>query len=427
MLTPEFGKDVYLDQGREGSKRKIMLLELSVRGHYAAYIKHLVKYWSKQKLPGQLDVVVSPEFMQQHSDVVDIASDCEQKNINFVAINEDEKAALKSRNSSFNRVLRTFQEWQLLHKYATLLEVDQCLIMYFDTFQFPLALGARLPCPFAGIYFRPTFHYCNFANYVPSWKAYLQQWREKFILSRILHHPQMQVLFCLDPFAVKHIDEVHSKAKVVYLPDPVEMYHDPENHSEKLKESLGIDPDRKVFLLFGFLTDSRKGIHQLLEAVSILPSTLCQKLCLMFVGEVDPIDRVSLESKIAVICQYQPIQIIKRYEFIPEQNVHAYFQLTDVVLAPYQRHVGMSGILLLAAAAQKPVLSSNYGLMGQIVKHHSLGLTVDSTVPGEIAQGLTRFLLESSTGFCDRNKMKAFAEQNSAEQFASVIFQHVYV
>jgi glycosyltransferase involved in cell wall biosynthesis len=99
--------------------------------------------------------------------------------------------------------------------------------------------------------------------------------------------------------------------------------------------------------------------------------------------------------------------------------------MADVILAPYQRHVGMSGILLLAAAAQKPVLSSNYGLMGEIVRRYELGLTVDSTEPKEIAKGLTRFLVEDSDKLCDRAKMKSFAEQNSAEEFARVIFEHL--
>lgn len=404
---------------------RLMLFDLSVGGHHGSYIQHLISYWREEELPGHMDIVVLPKFMQQHSDVVNIALSCPQKNINFVAITPEEDTALKSRESSVNRALRAFQEWYLLRKYAASLEAAHCLIMYFDTCQLPLVLGAKLPCPFSSIYFRPTFHYCDFVNYTPSRKELLQQLREKFFLSRIFHNPQLKTLFCLDPFALKHLDKFPSQVRTIHLPDPVQIYSNPELQLGKLREDLGIHPERQVFLLFGSLTDSRKGIHQLLEAVTILPSNLCQKLCLIFVGEANPTERGPLESHIAAVRQSQPVQIITRYEFIPERDVQAYFQLTDVVLAPYQRHVGMSGILLLAAAAQKPVLSSNYGLMGKIVQHYSLGLTVDSTVPGEIARGLTRFLLESPAKFGDRSKMKAFAEQNSAEEFARIIFQYI--
>lgn len=406
-------------------KRNLMLFDLSVGGHHPGYIQHLIEYWSEQKLSGILNIVVLPKFIQQHSDVVDAAKRCKQKNINFVEITSDESSVLKSRNSSFSRAFRAFQEWQLLCRYASLLKATHCLIMYFDTCELPLVWKAKIPCSFSGIYFKPTFHYSNFSNYIPRWKNHLQQWREKFFLSRVLHHPQMQTLFCLDPFAIKHINKLHIQEKVVHLPDPVQIYSISEFPVKRLRENLGIQPDRQVFLLFGSLTDSRKGISQLLEAVKLLPHTLCQKLCIVFAGEADPIERLPLESQIMAISQSQPVQIISNYEFIPTEDVHVYFHLADVVLAPYQKHIGMSGILLLAAAAQKPVLSSNYGLMGELVQRYSLGLAIDSSVPIEITKGLTQFLLKTPFELCDRAKMKFFAEENSAENFANTIFQHI--
>jgi glycosyltransferase involved in cell wall biosynthesis len=87
----------------------------------------------------------------------------------------------------------------------------------------------------------------------------------------------------------------------------------------------------------------------------------------------------------------------------------------------------MSAILVRAAAAQKPVLSSNYGLMGEMVKRYRLGLTVDASVPAEIAKGLTQFLISSPKEFCDLSSMKAFAEQNSAEKFASTVFRYIQI
>jgi glycosyltransferase involved in cell wall biosynthesis len=93
-----------------------------------------------------------------------------------------------------------------------------------------------------------------------------------------------------------------------------------------------------------------------------------------------------------------------------------------VVLAPYQRHVGMSGILLLAAAAGTPVLSSNYGLMGALVRRHQLGITVDSTSIADIANGLQYCLTQSPATLCDRQRMHAFAQQNQAARYAEVIY-----
>jgi glycosyltransferase involved in cell wall biosynthesis len=294
--------------------------------------------------------------------------------------------------------------------------------MYFDTCELPLVLGTKSPCPFSGIYFRPTFHYGEFTNHKFSWKDRFQQLREKLFLSRILRNSKLKNLFCLDAFAVKHLDKFNTHVRAITLPDPLQILNPSETQLKNLKKELGIKETRQVFLLFGALT-ARKGIYQLLDAIATLPPDLCQKMCLLLVGESNI--QAQMKTKIDIICQSKPIQIIGRYEFVPEQDVQAYFQMADVILAPYQRHVGMSGILLLAAAAQKPVLSSNYGLMGEIVRRYELGLTVDSTVPQAIAKGLTRFLVEDSDKLCDRAKMKSFAEQNSAEEFARVIFEHL--
>jgi glycosyltransferase involved in cell wall biosynthesis len=404
------------------SDRRMMLFDLSIRGHHPNYIQQLIHYWQHQKLAGTLTIVVSPKFLEEHADVVDRATSVGQKTVHFVAISTEEEAALKSRGSALNRFLRTFQEWQILAKYAALYQATHCLIMYFDTCQLPLAFGSKSPCPFSGIYFRPTFHYGEFANHRSSWKKRLQQWREKLLLAKVLSHSQFRTLFCLDPFAVEYLQQ-RGESRVVHLADPVQVDQVAATPPAMLRETLGIDPGRQVFLFFGALT-GRKGTHQLLDAIKKLPDNLCQKLCLLLVGEIKATEEAAVEAKIAALCQSRPVQIVRHYEFVPDSEVPGYFQLADVVLAPYQQHVGMSGILLLAAAAEKPVLSSDYGLMGEMVRQYDLGIVVDSTRSTEIANGITQ-LLTNQNPVGDRAKMRFFAEQNSAEQYAKIIFQHL--
>lgn len=112
-------------------------------------------------------------------------------------------------------------------------------------------------------------------------------------------------------------------------------------------------------------------------------------------------------------------------KFVPDADVSAYFQLADIVLASYQHHVSISGILLQAATTGKPVLSSNYGLMGELVNRYQLGLVIDSTQPTAITQGLEAVTPTSLDSLGNRTQMKAFAEQNSATQFAQVIFDSI--
>lgn len=75
------------------SDRKIMLFDLSSDGHHPGYIQHLIQFWGEQDLPGSLNIVVSPKFIQQHTHIVDLASLYGQGSVNFVPIAVAEEAA----------------------------------------------------------------------------------------------------------------------------------------------------------------------------------------------------------------------------------------------------------------------------------------------------------------------------------------------
>ena len=404
---------------------KLMMFDLALGGHHGSYIQHLLEFWYLQKLPGQLNIVVMPEFLTVHRDVVDLVKQFADPRVQLISINQSEVNQLAPKRSAFQRFYRNLQEWQLFCRYAKEYQANQALVLYFDTYEIPLALGLSSPCPFSGIYFRPTFHYRSFIGFKPSTKALFQQIRERFTLKRILKHPQLAALFCLDPFAAEQIESLYRKASVVYLPDPICLNPRTSITPERLRECLHIEPQRKVFLLFGAL-EVRKGIYELLESLTLLPSALNEQLCLVFAGGTSAEEQMRLRARIDAVQQSHPVQIVENYDFISETEVPAYFRLADVVLAPYQKHVGMSGILLWAASMGKPVLSSDYGLMGELVQRYELGLAVDSTSPEAIANGISRCILEGISSLSNRAQMKAFAERNSVECFSSTIFQYLY-
>jgi glycosyltransferase involved in cell wall biosynthesis len=167
----------------------------------------------------------------------------------------------------------------------------------------------------------------------------------------------------------------------------------------------------------------RKGISKLLQSLWLLNPEDYQNIALAIVGEASPDQREKIETQIVSLCHKFPIQIYRNYQFVPEADVQAYFEVSDLILAPYQNHVGMSGILILAAAKQKPVISSNYGLMGEIIQRYQLGLAVDSTDPQSIAQGIQRYLNNQSQVLWNQETMQQFALQNTAEKFASTLLQ----
>ncbi|MGP1372622.1 MAG: glycosyltransferase family 4 protein [Almyronema sp.] len=402
--------------------RPWMLFDLSVRGHHPAYIQHLIQYFIAESVPGHLVIVVSPRFLTEHSEVVEIAQRLAPERVQFQAITLAEENHLGQRRTARQRLQRTFREWQLLCQYAHALQAKHCLALYLDTCLRPLALSQPLPCPLSGIYFRPTFHYGTFTQASVNDTGRWQRWWEQGLIKLVGQRSRLHTLFSLDPFAVPHLNRLLKRAEAVHLPDPVALAPAATSRVQQLRAELQIAANRTVALIFGALTQ-RKGVPQLLEAIAQLSQEDCQQLCLLLVGESNL--EQSLEARIAELTAQKPIQIVRRYAFVPEADVAAYFQLADLVMAPYQRHVGMSGILLQAAAAGKPVLSSNYGLMGELVNRYQLGLAVDSTQPFALADGLHQLLNQPLETFGDRHQMQAFAAQHSAYEFANVIFQRL--
>ena len=400
---------------------KIMLFEMSIYGHHAVYIRHLVRYWCEQAMLGYFYIVVTAQFVEECSEIIAIAQQYPQSNVSFLPLTPSEAATLTVNPSSFlQRKARAWQEWNLMCAYAKNLRATHCFLASFDFFTWPFLLAQTPPCPISSIYFKPTFHYASFPGYIPTLKARIQQQQERLMLAMILRQPHLHRLLCLDPFAVAALNKGQTESKAVVLADPVEI---PVAQTSllDLRSRSNIQAQRKVFLLFGELSE-RKGVNQVLDAITLLPSALCQHLCFLLVGRCDLVAKRQFQAKIVQVRSAQPVQIIEQYEFISEQTVKDYFQLADVVLAPYQKHIGMSGILLQAAAAKKPVLSSNYGLMGELVRRYQLGLAVDSTRSDELAKALSQFLQQPAEQFFSAKKMEIFAQENAVEKFANTIF-----
>ena len=402
----------------------LMLFDLSIYGHHPSYIQYLLEYWEQHQMDGKLSILVSPKFLTVHCDVVYYAESNLAHNTKFIPITPNEEVALLPRDTSLKRNWRNFQEWFLFCKYAKALQADHALLMYLDTYQLPLALGFSPPCAISGIYFRPTFHYPQLTSTQPSPREQIQQIWERLLLDRVLHNCKFRSLLSLDSFVIKYIDNVPKWTSVHHLPDPVRLDSPPNDldvQLSQLRQQFGIDPNRQVFLMFGALT-ARKGIYKVLESISLFPEDVIQNICLFLVGEADDNNREQINHQVDSLCKRYSIQIIRHYDFVPDAEVPLYFHLSDVVLATYQRHVGMSGISIWAASTGKPVISSDYGLMGATVRQHQLGITLNATDPKQIAKGVQAFVNKQCGTLCSE-KAKSFAKNYSHDHFSKLIFQ----
>jgi glycosyltransferase involved in cell wall biosynthesis len=145
----------------------------------------------------------------------------------------------------------------------------------------------------------------------------------------------------------------------------------------------------------------------------------------LIAGEMEPELRAHFETQRRELEQNSKIQIVTDLRHIPESEVEIYFQLADVVLLAYSSHIGSSGVQVRAAAASKPVISSQHGLIGTLTREYGLGLTVNPQIPASIAAALTRASNEPLASLGAVSQMQAFAAAQSPVKFAETIFDNL--
>lgn len=159
---------------------------------------------------------------------------------------------------------------------------------------------------------------------------------------------------------------------------------------EDARMELGISPDEKVVLFFG-LVRKYKGLKYLIEA---MPRVLSEMdVTLLIVGEfyddrepyLQLIKDLGIENKVKL-----------RDEYVPNEKVSTFFSSSDVVVLPYVSAT-QSGIVQIAYAFEKPVVTTNVGGLPEAVKDGETGFVVPSENSEAIAQGIIRFFKEEKS------------------------------
>lgn len=399
-------------------KPHVMLFDLYAGGHRLQYLQSLATYWAAHELPGRLSLVVTCAFLEAHPSLAAFADVHRTSGIEVIPITEpvhlDDAGPLRL-------VRYSREQGRHLRRYVERLRPDHAVLMYFDHAQLALAFGLRFDVPvrLSGIYFRPSFHYRRFRGHRPSPKERLLNVRKRLVLRAALRNPHLAHLFCLDPFVVPDVRRLGRDGQAVVLPDGVRLRSDVGTDVD-----WPVDPRRKVALLFGSL-DRRKGIFQVFEAVQRLPERDQRRLALVLAGPIEDPDRDRVLRELHALKTRTPLQVMLDERFIPDEEIQVMIRRADLVLLTYQRHIGSSNVLVRAAMAERPVLATDYGLVGALVRARRLGQTVDAGSPEAIAAALSAYLADpSAVPFSPENACR-YAEANTAEAFARTILARV--
>ncbi len=178
--------------------------------------------------------------------------------------------------------------------------------------------------------------------------------------------------------------------RVTVIPHGLEM-RDAVGSSANSRARLTIPAEAKVLLFFGAIRPD-KGLDVLIEAVARVARDVPDVL-LVIAGSV-PNDG-AMQRYDALIDRLQVAKhVLKRVCFIPEEDVTHYLTACDVCVLPYKHFESQSGVLTQAYVHYKPVVVTDVGAMGDMVRADGVGVVVAPNDVAALVDGLTRMLTD---------------------------------
>lgn len=194
-------------------------------------------------------------------------------------------------------------------------------------------------------------------------------------------------------------------AKCRFSPHPVYDHYGEILSRDKALEALGLEPDFRYLLFFGFIRDY-KGLDLLLEAMSDSRLRI-RKVRLLVAGEF-----YSNEAYYTGLIEKYALQdtVILHTDYIPNEQVNRYFCAADLIVQPYKTAT-QSGVTQVGYHFNKAMLVTRVGGLAEIVKDRISGYVVEPS-PSAIAEALADFF--------DNNRQTAFETETRKlkEQFA---------
>ena len=421
----------------QAESEHVLIFDLTHQAHFSSYLRHWLLWWERHRPTGRFTVVVDPHLLECHPELRDLEQRCGPK-VRLLPISPAEKrqrrasyAGQEHRQWPLHELLRSgiadayppSLDWNLFCTYARQEGASHAVMARIDQFLPLLAAGCAGPERFSGISFCDTFPGRRLQG--PSQnRAARPLPGDALLLARSLRHPQLHSLFVNDAQWLNPLRRFPCGDRVVHLPEVAELNPGDGTEAAELRCHLRALEGRVVFLVFGDLSP-RKGVITALAAMGRLTPSQQRQAALVIAGRSHPSFQAKIQEATSNLRAHSSIAVLELHRFIHEEEVAVLFSRADVVLTLYNGHAGMSNVILLAAAAQRPVLSSAEGRMGQLVEQEKLGRTVDAADPDAVAAAVTRCLEAAPGSLGEAGMMRDLAARHTGEHFAGTFFRRL--
>jgi D-inositol-3-phosphate glycosyltransferase len=206
------------------------------------------------------------------------------------------------------------------------------------------------------------------------------------------------------------------EAAIRLAPHPVYDYSDPSRprpDREQARRALGLPPNARVLLYFGFIKPY-KGLVHLIDAVPRLRERWGRDgVRVLMVGDVYG-DRAFYDQRIAAsgaadVIRFHP-------EYVADQEVETWFLASDLVVLPYVSAT-QSGIVQIAWNYDRPVVTTAVGGLPEVVRDGETGFLVPPGDAEALADACQRFFDEGhgpAMATAVRRVKQAYSWENQA-------------
>src|SRR5581483_2056835 len=260
-------------------------------------------------------------------------------------------------------------EYSLLVRMLRASGADCVLHLYSDPVM-PYLAQAPLDVRTVATVFYPCWHYpWTYGTSLPP-RAAVKAWLLERAVRKWRSRNEALGIFALDDMAVRRWNR-SSGAPAFWFPEPPVAQLD------------GVSTDaRSGCVLYGALA-ARKGVDRLAAALARDSSGLHAVIA----GSVDESYADELNGYVHVMRTGGARVDVRSWAHDERSGLELLARAQCAVL-PYHRHVGMSRVLLEAAAVGTPVLVHDHGLIAALVQRHGIGLVVDCSDPRAFRRAL---------------------------------------
>lgn len=296
------------------------------------------------------------------------------------------------------------REVALLAEMVRRVRPDAALHLYADPVMRRLVRAPAFAAPVSVLLHFPMFHYASAFGTPLSMHERAAAWFRAGLVRRFRRRPDALSVLTFDPWAAQRLDPGRG-CRVAWVPEP------------PVAALQGAPTDRSGCIVYGALS-RHKGLGYVADALAADG----RGIEITLAGRVNPDISDEMDALIGRM-RAGGATVHTLFRWLDEQEALRRLAGARCAILAYPRHRGTSLVLLEAASVGTPVVASDFGLLGHLVRTHGLGETVDVTDPAALSAAIRRACADDAPSRADA--LRHFAERSNPARFAAALMDAV--